>query len=75
MARFTFDGIFSRNEDGSFSPRQTIRVGGVTLAPGVRFISGVAFAGIDFTQYIGRDFEVQIDNGVIVITGIYGEGK
>ena len=73
MARFTFDTIFLRNIDNSFSPRQIIRIGGVTLGPSVRFTPGVAFAGIDFTQYVGRDFEVQIDNGTMVITGIYGK--
>lgn len=72
MARFTFSSIFSTNPDGSFSPRQTIRIGGITLGPGVSFKPGVVFAGIDFTQYIGKDFEVQIDNGITVITGIYG---
>ena len=71
MARLTFDTVFLRNTDGSFSPRQIIRVGGVTLGPSVRFSPGVAFAGIDFTQYVNRDLEVQIDNGIMVITGIY----
>lgn len=73
MARLTFDTIFLKNTDGSFSPRQIIRIGGVTLGPSVRFARGVAFAGIDFTQYEGRDFEIQIDNGTMVITGIYGQ--
>jgi hypothetical protein len=73
MARVTFDSIFIQHPDGSLEPRQRIRVGGVTFGPGVRFTRGVAFAGIDFTQFIGHDLEVETDtqNDILVITGIY----
>lgn len=75
MAKVTFDSLFLRNSDGSFSPRQIIRVGGVTMSPAVRFGTGISFGGIDFTQYIGRNFEIQIDNATMVVTGIYGQGE
>jgi len=72
MARVTFDSIFIRHPDGSLEPRQRIRVGGVEFGPGVRFTRGVSFAGVDFTLFIGRDFEVDIDDkGVMIIKGIY----
>jgi len=73
MARVNFDSIFIRHPDGSLEPRQRIRVGGVTFGPGVRFTRGVAFAGIDFTQFIGHDLEVETDteNDILVIKGIY----
>ena len=74
MARMAFDSIFIRNiEDGTLEPRQIVRIGGVTMGPGVKFSKGVSFGGIDLTQFIGQAFEVQIDNGVFVITGIYGK--
>ena len=71
MARVNFDSIFIKHSDGSLEPRQRIRVGGVEFGPGVKFTRGVSFAGIDFTLVIGRDFEIDTDNGVVVIKGIY----
>lgn len=71
MARVTFDSIFIKHSDGSLEPNQRIRVGGVEFGPGVRFIRGVSFAGIDFTQFMDKDLEIKTDGDVIVITGIY----
>lgn len=72
MARVTFDSIFIKHPDGTLEPRQKIRVGGVEFGPGVRFNRGVSFAGIDFTLFIGNDFDAETDpNGVIIIKGIY----
>ena len=69
--RVPFDTIFTQNSDGSLEPKRRTRVGGVTFGPGVKLSSGVAFAGIDFTKYIGHEFEVQEDGDILVITGIY----
>lgn len=71
MARVSFDSIFTVNPDGSIEPRQTIRIGGVTMTPGVKFTRGVSFGGIDISQFEGRDLEITTDEGVVVITGIY----
>lgn len=71
MARWSFDAVFIRHEDGSLEPRQRIRVGGVTFGPGVRFSRGVSISGVDFTQFIGRDLRVEVDKDILVITGIY----
>lgn len=71
MARVNFDSIFIRHPDGSLEPRQRIRVGGIEFGPGVRFNQGVSFAGVDFTLFIGRDFDVDIDNNIFVLKGIY----
>ena len=73
MARMEFDAIFIRNQDGTLEPRQVVRIGGVTMGPGVKFGGGVSFGGIDLTKFLGRAFEVQTDNGILVITGIYGQ--
>jgi len=73
MTRMEFDSIFIRNQDGTLEPRQVVRIGGVTMGPGVKFGEGVSFGGIDLTKFTGRAFEVQTDSGVLVITGIHGE--
>jgi hypothetical protein len=73
MAKVNFDTIFIRHEDGSIEPKQRLRIGGVTLGPGVKFNKGVSFSGVDFTQFIGNDFEVETDGDILVIKGIYGK--
>ena len=69
--RVPFNTIFIQHSDGSLEPRQRIRVGGVEFGPGVRFSRGVAFGGVDFTQFIGHDLEVETENDVLIIKGIY----
>jgi hypothetical protein len=71
MARMNFDTIFTTHNNGSIEPRQRIRVGGVTFGPGVQFTPGVSFSGVDFTQFRGRDFEVETDQDILVIKGVY----
>ena len=71
MARITFNSVFTQYPDGTLEPNRRVRVGGVDFGPGVRFSKGVAFAGIDFTLFIGRDFDAQEENGVLIISGIY----
>lgn len=72
MARINFSSVFRQNPDGSLEPTQRIRVGGVEFGPGVQFTRGVSFAGVDFTLFVGRDFEVETDaNGVLVLKAIY----
>lgn len=72
MARVTFDSIFIRHTDGTLEPRQQIRVGGVTLGPGVRF-SNTFFGGVNFSdpQLLGHDLEIQTTSGVVIISGVY----
>ena len=71
MARVNFDSVFEENTDGSFSPKQRIRVGGVILSPGVSFREGVIFGGVNFSKYKGHDLEIETDKDIIVIKGIY----
>ena len=71
MARVNFDSIFMQHPDGSLEPRQRIRVGGIEFGPGVRFTRGASFGGIDFTLFIGRDFEIDTNNNAAIIKGIY----
>lgn len=71
MARVSFDSIFIIYPDGSLEPKQKIRIGGVDFGPGVRFSKGVSFAGVDFTLFIGKDFDVDYEGDVVVIKAIY----
>lgn len=71
MARVTFNSVFTESPDGRLRPNQRIRVGGIEMGPGVSFSKGVAFGGVDFTQFVGHDLEVETDGPVLVIKGIY----
>lgn len=71
MAKVPFDSIFKISSDGSVEPKQTIRIGGVTLSPGIKMTSGVSIAGIDIAAYNQHELEITTDDGTIVITGIY----
>ncbi|OGT07473.1 MAG: hypothetical protein A2X78_03210 [Gammaproteobacteria bacterium GWE2_37_16] len=69
--RINFYQIFRINADGSIEPLRIVRIGGVQMAPGVKFGRGVSFGGIDLSQFIGRDFSVEDQQGVLVIKGIF----
>lgn len=69
--RINFNAIFRLNNDGSIEPLRTVRIGGVQMNPGVKFGRGVSFGGIDLFTYIGRDFQVEEQNGILIITGIF----
>jgi len=71
--RINFYQIFRVNADDSIEPLRVIRIGGVQMGPGVKFGRGVSFGGVDLSQYIGRDFAVDDQSGVLVIKGIYGQ--
>ena len=71
MARINFSSVFRQNPDGSLEPTQRIRVGGVEFGPGIQFTRGVSFVGIDFTLFVGHDFEVETDGDVLILKGIY----
>ncbi len=68
--RMRFDELFN-NSNGVVTPKVTVQINGVTMSPGVSFGGGVLFGGVDLTQYIGKDFDVELQSGVYVIKGIY----
>ncbi len=41
------------------------------MSPGVSFGNGVSFGGIDLSQYINKDFDIEIQNGVYIIIGVF----
>lgn len=71
MAKLPFDAVFRMYEDGMIEPRQRIRVGGVTFGSGVRLGKGMVMGGVDFTQFIGHELEVETDQDVLVVKAVY----
>lgn len=69
--RLNFFQIFRINPDGTIEPIRVVRIGGVQVGPGVRFGRNIYFGGIDLSQYIGRDFQVEERDGILIIIGIY----
>lgn len=69
--RINFWKIFQVHPDGSIEPIRRIRIGGVEFGQGVRFRRGVSFSGIDLALHVGRDFDAEEENGVLVLKGIY----
>ena len=69
--RINFYQLFRQYPDGSIEPTRRIRVGGVEFGPGVRFSGGVSFSGIDLMRFIGKDFEVEDQNGILFLKGVY----
>ncbi|MEK7511761.1 MAG: hypothetical protein AAB575_01975 [Patescibacteria group bacterium] len=69
--RVNFYQIFRINTDTSIEPITTVRIGGAQFGPGVRFGTGVSFGGIDLSQYVGRDLQVEEQGGISIITGIF----
>ena len=58
-------------QNGMISPKVQIHLNGVTMSPGLSFGGGVSFGGIDLSQYIGKDFDVIIENEIYYIKGIF----
>lgn len=68
--RIPFNKLFSV-ANGIITPIVTIHINGITMTPGVSFGSGVIFGGIDLSKFLGKDFEVDLNNGVYIVKGVY----
>ena len=73
--RVGFSTIFKRHPDGGIEPLRPVRIGGVTLGPGVRFTPGVRFGGVDLALYAGKDLEVEEGqdtvSSIVALRGAY----
>ena len=65
-----FDELFT-NQNGMVNPKVTVHINGVSISPGVSFGGGVSIGGVNLTQYIGKYLEVELQNDVYVIKGVY----
>jgi len=62
-----YEQVFNINSNKTISPRIPVRIGGVTMGPGVSFGSGVAIGGVNLFDFINRNIQGYIDNGIFVI--------
>ena len=70
--RVPFYTVFQDSPNGSYSPKCVIRIGGITMGPGVSFTKGTKFAGIDIAANAGRDLEItENSDGSVTLEGIY----
>ncbi len=70
--RVPFDDVFQANQNGSYSPKAKVKIGGVMMTPGVAFTRGVSFSGVDIAKYAGHDLEIDKQpDGTIEITKVY----
>lgn len=68
--RVAFHELFDTS-GGQIRPKQKVQIGGVQMTPGVMFGGGVSFGGVDLSQYVGHDLEVEYAGDVAVIKGVY----
>lgn len=66
-----FSKLFTEHPDGSIEPKSPIMIGSVRIGPGMRFSGSAIFNGINIFLFKGRDFEVEDQDGVNVIKGVY----
>jgi len=71
IKRFRYVDIFKVELDGRISPRIPVRIGGITMGPGVSFGGEVISSGVDLAKHLGKDIAGYVENGVLVITGFY----
>lgn len=65
-----FDELFTIQNE-TIKPQVTIQINGVIIRPGVSFGNGVSFGGIDLRQFVGKYLQVELQNEVYVIKGVY----
>ena len=69
--RKNFFELFDLVYPNGVETKGKIRIGGVDFLEPKTKIAGVSFSGINLLDYIGRDFEVELDNGFLNLKGIY----
>lgn len=66
-----FDTIFEVKKDSSVQTKSTIRVSAITIRKGAILKPGQIIAGVDFSKFIGRKFQVQNEEDRLIIRGIF----
>ena len=73
MTRMSFDELFDRDEQGRAVPRVRLRIGSMTVGPGGAHLplTGLLLGDVTLADLVGKSLEVEIEDGVHVITGYY----
>ena len=69
--RLPFAQLFTALPDGSFSPVRKARIRGIDLKPGLWIGDGVQIFDLDLATLRGREFEVDLQQGVAVVKAAY----
>ncbi len=69
--RRPFSDLFDTTPDGSVTAKVTVRIGALTLAPGSAAPSTYQFDTFAFSEVVGRDLEVGLDDNVHVVALVY----
>lgn len=72
LATVRYDQVFTVNPNNTITPKLPVRIGGVTMGPGVSFGAGVFIGGVNLFDYRGRELEGYMDNGMFIIYKILG---
>ncbi len=69
--RVRFDEVFNV-VDGKINPKGTVKIGGVTMSPGASVGANVKVAGVDLSQCVGKDLDIERHpDGTIEIKGTF----
>ncbi len=66
-----FFDIFQQNPNGSLSPMVKMNINGIQFGPGVSFLPGVSFGGVDFHKYKNLPVAVEKQGDVYIIKGFF----
>jgi hypothetical protein len=67
VVRVKYDQVFTINTNNTITPKLPVRIGGVTMGPGVSFGTGVFIGGVNLFDYRGKDMEGYVDGNMFVI--------
>ncbi len=56
---------------GVITPKYVVSINGNLLKPGETYGTGVCYGGVNLSQYIGKEIEVEREEDVFVIRGPY----
>ena len=69
--RVTYDQVFKRNFDGSYSAIRPVQINGENIGSDVPFTRGTTFGGVDMAGYAGHDLLIDTSRRMIIIRKIY----
>lgn len=71
--RMRFNQVFESLPDGRIMPIVHVQLGPMTMPPRSAALppSSVSFGNVNLSQIVGKDLEVNIENGLHIIVGAY----
>jgi hypothetical protein len=69
--RVTYEQVFKRNTDGSFSAIRPVQINGENIGSDIPFTRGTTFGGVDVAGYADHDLLIDTVGRLVVIRKIY----